>query len=208
MSLGPASRLLGVDPDTLRRWSDEGRVATWTTPGGHRRFERQALERMATGRRTGSVVRPLATLGASPERLRRAYRRHYAVVASPASPAGPRDDGERETFRRDGRRLVDALVAYLDARDDEVERDRTEALSVAIVVDHATRLATGGSSLTESVALFVAARRPFLAEIASLGRRRAFDPAHLAGLYEDASALLDRLLLRFIDAHQSAGREA
>lgn len=206
MSLGPASRLLGVDPDTLRRWADDGRVATWTTPGGHRRFERQALERMASRGRSGSVVRPLATLGASPERLRRAYRRHYAVAA-PASPAGPRDDGERETYRRAGQRLVDALVAYLDARDDEVERDRAEALADAIVVDHASRLATAGSSLTESVALFVGARRPFLAEIAGLGRRRAFDPAHLAALYEEASGVLDRLLLRFIDAHQRAGQE-
>src|SRR5919205_664022 len=49
MSLGPASRLLGVDPDTLRRWADEGRVRAWTTPGGHRRFDPAALERAPGG---------------------------------------------------------------------------------------------------------------------------------------------------------------
>jgi excisionase family DNA binding protein len=43
LSVGPASRLLGVDPDTLRRWADDGRVEAYTTPGGHRRFERQSL---------------------------------------------------------------------------------------------------------------------------------------------------------------------
>jgi excisionase family DNA binding protein len=208
MSLGPASRLLGVDPDTLRRWADDGRVATWTTPGGHRRFERRALERLATERRTGSSVRPLATLGASPARLRRAYRRHYAIAAGPPSSAEPRDDRERDAYRRDGRSLVDALVAYLDARDDDAERDRTEALANAVVVDQGARLAAYGTSLTESVALFVGARRPFLAEIAGLGRRRSLDPVHLAALYEDASVLLDRLLLRFIDAHQRPGRGA
>ena len=206
MSLGPASRLLGVDPDTLRRWADDGRVSTWTTPGGHRRFERRALERMASERPTDATVRPLATLGASPARLRRVYRRHYASAAAPPSTAEPRDDRERDAYRRDGRSLVDALIAYLDARADDAERARTEALANAIVDDHGARLARYGTSLTESVALFVGARRPFLAEIAGLGRRRSLDPVHLAALYEDASVLLDRLLLRFIDAHQRAGQ--
>ena len=53
IALGEASRLLGVDPDTLRRWADEGRVPAFTTPGGHRRFERRALERLVANRRTG-----------------------------------------------------------------------------------------------------------------------------------------------------------
>ena len=51
---------------------------------------------------------------------------------------------------------------------------------------------------------FVAARQPFLAELAGLGRRRSLDPGRLADLYDDASALLDRLLLRFIETCQRA----
>ena len=58
LPLGQASRLLGVDPDTLRRWADEGRVPAFTTLGGHRRFERRALERLVATRRTGAVGRP------------------------------------------------------------------------------------------------------------------------------------------------------
>ena len=31
LSMGPASRFVGVDPDTLRRWADDGRVRTYST---------------------------------------------------------------------------------------------------------------------------------------------------------------------------------
>jgi excisionase family DNA binding protein len=204
LSLGPASRLVGVDPDTLRRWADEGRIEVYVTPGGHRRFDRSAIEALVTTRRAGS--RPLASLGASPERLARAYRRSYATDT--AAHQVPADDlAERERYRRDGRRLVEALVAHLDADvADDAERSRSEAEATALVDDLARRLASSGTSLTEAVGLFVAARRPFLDELTGLGRRRALDAARLAALYDDASGLLDRLLLRLISTFQAAVR--
>ena len=214
LSLGPASRLLGIDPDTLRRWADEGRVEAWATPGGHRRFDRRALERLATDRRRGTG-RPLASLGASPERLNRVYRRHYAAdAAATEAVMGPRahsaqDDVDREAYRQDGRRLIAALIDFLDARAaDALTRDRLEGEARAIVDDQAARLAAAGSSLTEAVSRFVAARQPFLAELAGLGRSRSLDPTRLAALYGDASAILDRLLLHFIDTHQGSDSSA
>jgi len=202
LSLGPAARLVGVDPDTLRRWADDGRVEAWTTPGGHRRFARRALERMATTR--AAARRPLRSLGATPERLSRAYRRSYGASDRAAATPPALDDTERDAYRRDGRLLVEALVAHLDADPaDNAARVRTEARAALLVDDLAERLAAGGTSLTDSVGRFVAARRPFLAELAAIGRRRALDPARLATLYEDASGLLDRLLLRLIATHQA-----
>lgn len=208
LSLGPASRLLGIDPDTLRRWADQGRVAAWTTPGGHRRFDRSALERLVSSRER-PVGRALASLGASPERLTRVYRRHYATEPRPTVPGSRStpDDAAREAYRQDGRRLIAVLVEFLDADPrDESRRGRLERDARSIVDDQARRLAGGQASLTEAVSGFVAARQPFLAELAGLGRRRSLDPARLAELYGDASALLDRLLLRFIDAHQGVER--
>ena len=194
--------MLGVDPDTLRRWAAEGRVEVYITPGGHRRFGRRTIERLAANRL--AKVRPLASLGAGPERLTRAYRRSYA---SDVHGFGAQAEGgvELERYRQDGRRLVDALVAHLDADTaDDVGRAAAEARATALVDDLARRMAATGTSLTEAVGLFVAARRPFLAELAGLGRRRALDAARLAGLYEDASGLLDRLLLRLIATHTEA----
>jgi excisionase family DNA binding protein len=201
LSLGPAARLLGVDPDTLRRWSDTGRIAAWTTPGGHRRFDRRAIEAVRAAR--GPRPMHLASLGATPERLSRAYRRSYGPRGRSSGQPGDVPAGDREAYREDGRRLVEALVAHLEAdRADAVARAATEAAAAALVDDVARRLASGGTSLTEAVGRFVVARGPFLTEIAAIGRRRALDPSRLATLYEDASALLDRLLLRLVSTYQ------
>lgn len=202
LSLGPASRLVGVDPDTLRRWADDGLVEAYVTPGGHRRFDQRAIETLVAGRRSGH--RPLASMGASPERLARAYQRTYA--ADTAAHRVPVDDlAARELYRRDGRLLVEALVAHLDAEATDADaRAQAEADATALVDDLAHRLADAGMSLTEAVGLFVAARRPFLDELTGLGRRRALDAARLAALYESASGLLDRLLLRLIATFQAA----
>jgi excisionase family DNA binding protein len=204
LSLGPASRLLGVDPDTLRRWADEGRIDAFVTPGRHRRFDRRTIERLATSRRAGA--RPLASLGAGSERLTRAYRRSYAT-GEPGHGVDAADATQLEHYRQDGRRLVDALVAHLDADPSDVaRREAAVAEANAVVDDLARRMSAAGTSLTEAVALFVAARRPFMGELAGLGRRRALDAARLGSLYEGASELLDRLLLRLIETYQEGGR--
>ena len=42
-----AARLLRVSPKTITRWAREGKVPSVTTLGGHRRFPRQVIERLA-----------------------------------------------------------------------------------------------------------------------------------------------------------------
>lgn len=72
LALGEASRLLGVDPDTLRRWADAGKVEVFTTPGGHRRFPRAAIEAMLPRPR---ARRTLTGLGEPPDRVASELRR-------------------------------------------------------------------------------------------------------------------------------------
>jgi excisionase family DNA binding protein len=202
MSLGPASRLLGVDPDTLRRWADDGRVESFVTPGGHRRFDRRELERVLAARRPGASSPPLASLGVTPDRMSQVYRRSYVDRPGPAAAARTAvPTEERDAYRADGRELVTMLVAYLDATSDEA-RTAAEGAAAGVAAELGRRLAAAGLSLTESVALFVAARRPFLEELGAMARRRALDSGRTSSLFEAASALLDRLLVRFIAAHQ------
>ena len=44
LTLGQAARYLGVAQSTIRKWSDEGRVPAFYTPGGHRRYRRSDLD--------------------------------------------------------------------------------------------------------------------------------------------------------------------
>lgn len=203
LSLGPASSLLGVDPDTLRRWADAGRVRSFATPGGHRRFSRADLDRIQAARRSGR--RSLAALGATPERFTRAYARSYRDGAA-APSVGTVDERAREAFRIDGRRLVETLLAYLDAPD-AARKEPLEAQAVEAVELTARRLAAAGADPVIATGAFVAARGPFLAALESLGRRRSLDAPALMGLYAEAAALLDRLLLRFIAAFHNPEAE-
>ena len=202
LSLGPASRLLGVDPDTLRRWADEGRIEAFTTSGGHRRFARSAVERILEARRHDATVR-LANLGATRDRLSRAYRRGYSSSSDVGDVREAIPEADRDAFREGGRSLVAALLAHLDAPDDAA-RDRAEALATAATEDLGRRLADAGIALGDAVSLFVAARRPFLTELGVIARRRSLDPDRLATIYESSSTLLDRLLLRLVASHQGA----
>jgi len=38
MGISEAARVLGISSDTLREWSNQGRLTTYRTQGGHRRF--------------------------------------------------------------------------------------------------------------------------------------------------------------------------
>jgi excisionase family DNA binding protein len=61
LTLGQAAKFLGVAQSTIRKWSDQGRVPAFYTPGGHRRYRRRDLEQFLErsgpgGREAGPVV--------------------------------------------------------------------------------------------------------------------------------------------------------
>lgn len=188
--------MLGVSTDTLRRWADAGRVRSFTTPGGHRRFARPELERVLSVRRSGR--QSLAALGATPERFAKAYGREYRASAT-AGAARRDDDAARAAFRTDGRRLVETLLAFLDAQH-AGDKASLEADANGIVDQTARRLQAAGMTTADATTAFVAARAPFLLALESLGRRRALDAPAVMRLYAEAATLLDRLLLRFVAA--------
>ncbi len=43
LTLSAASNLLGIHPATLRQWADAGKIPSYRTPGGHRRFRAEDI---------------------------------------------------------------------------------------------------------------------------------------------------------------------
>src|SRR6266536_445857 len=76
LTLGQAARFLGVAQSTIRKWSDQGRVPAFYTPGGHRRYRRADLERFLERSGPGGASRggPLILLVDDDESVRELVR--------------------------------------------------------------------------------------------------------------------------------------
>ena len=212
LGLGAASRLLGVSPETLRRWSDAGSVHTFTTPGGHRRYRRSSLERLApadtahrsSAPRTSSPARLSSPVRSSvtPARLARAYRAEARSAGHAAPWLMALDEGQRDWFRQHGRLLAQELLAHLDnaaagSSDEHLEAAAMEAAAYG-------RMASSlGISLSQAVEGFLQFRRPFLHELVLAARRRDLDLAATTGLLETAERAMDQLLVATMSAHEA-----
>src|SRR5450756_2596768 len=112
VGLGEASRLLGIAPGTLRRWADDGRIPVFNTPGGHRRFARSTLSALLPAARTHRPA--LARLGASPDRMARAYRSRGATSSAGRPWIVGLPEAVRDAFR---------TVSYTHLRAHETRHD-------------------------------------------------------------------------------------
>jgi excisionase family DNA binding protein len=197
VALGEASRLLGVAPQTLRRWSDDGRIGTFTTPGGHRRYRRSNLERMTA--EAPPVHLSLPGAGLTSGRLVRAYRQQ-ARQRDPGEPwATELDDDQRDVFRAHGRRLAMALVAHLDATDPAVADQRLSE-ATAEAAGYGRLLAGLGVSLSGAVEGFLRFRQPFLLELSRVAVQREFDTSTTTAHIAAAERAMDRLLIAVMAA--------
>jgi len=201
LSLGEASRLLGITPGTLRRWADQGDVAAFVTPGGHRRFPRSAIESLVPRARTRRPV--LTGLSASASRVTRAYLR----TQHPGHPAGDPGiaaltEAERADMKDRGRRL---LVLLLDHLNEEPRRSSLKLVEAEDeAVQYGRRAAALGASLAATLEAFVRFRGAFIAELAAIARRRRLDTREATALLVEGESAVDRLLVALTNGYAAA----
>src|SRR5262245_19267946 len=109
ISLQQASDLLGVAVSTLRRWGDSGHVPMKRTLGGHRRFQRAAIERLASGQTADTSLAHAAAPQPgwsfdTRDLARQEWHTHFTT--------GPLTDRMRGL----GQRLLGLLIQYINRR--------------------------------------------------------------------------------------------
>jgi excisionase family DNA binding protein len=201
VSLSEASRLLGVSPATVRRWSDAGRLRAFTTPGGHRRFSRAALQRLLPADRSRRPT--IAGGGLTPSRISRSYRRASREMSTELPWVLTLTDRQRTLFRDRGQILARNLLQHLDAADpDDAAGHLTSAAASAS--EYGSMAAGLGLSLSQTVEGFLRFRAPFHQELAAASRRRGFDPAETTDLLVAAERAMDELLVATMTGHTAA----
>ncbi len=198
LGIHEASALVGVSEATLRRWAEAGDVEAFVTPGGHRRFMRQAILDLLP--HPGRPHRTLSQLGGTPERVVRQYRRE---LTSGTRWLPDLDDAAREAFRAPGRQILTGVLGYLDAPDEATGAAALESAREA-AASYGRLAVSVGLGITTTTDAFLRFRSPFLEELATIARRRRLEASEAISLVIAAAGVFDRLLPALLDAHLAA----
>ena len=201
LTLGEASHHLGVDPDTLRRWSDNGKIDVFRTPGGHRRFLRAALDTLLPRPRQ-TKRQSLSALGEAPDRIAAEFQKRVRVDLADQSWHGRFDEDSLRWFRERGMRMSDLLLGALDTTRREGRGSLLTQVE-ALGREYGSEAMKRGLSASEATQVFLFFRARFMAEIANVARRRALEPGQAALLFAEADRGLDRVLVALIAGHQN-----
>ena len=95
LTLGQAAKYLGVAQSTIRKWSDQGRVPAFYTPGGHRRYRRPDLDNFLNRSGPGGSAQhgPLVLIVDDDERVREYVRVNLEMEGYAVREAGSADEG-------------------------------------------------------------------------------------------------------------------
>src|SRR5438128_7310563 len=199
LPIGAAARLVGVGPDTLRRWADGGKVQSYQTAGGHRRFLRSSLEAMtSTPRRTRYATGQLADASTTiiGDVHRRMQRTGYAGMPwqSRLSPE------QREDFRRWGQRTFNLVIEYVAAgKRSERELLLEEAEKMGAL--YGREASAAGMTLAEAIEAFLFYRSPVLESILAHLRRRVAEVAQVTAAVREANAAIDQVLTALVNSY-------
>ena len=95
LTLGQAAKYLGVAQSTIRKWSDQGRVPAFYTPGGHRRYRRRDLDAFLdhSGPGGGRAAGPVVLIVDDDARMREYMRANLELEGYTVREAGSGEEG-------------------------------------------------------------------------------------------------------------------
>lgn len=196
LTMGQARKILGVSEATLRRWTDEGKIKAFITPGGHRRYlESEVRNFMGAKRRVHGMDDLVAKMESVPLHEIHIARSHFAQAAW---YIGLSEDSKAR-LRELGSSLYNLAVDYISRK-----KKHKEAVAEAQEIGRrfGEHLARIGVSLPDSVEAFLMHRTPLINAVNELVKGRE----SLQGRAADAIPMLvqitDEVLLSLIQSQQ------
>jgi excisionase family DNA binding protein len=197
LTLREASALLGVHPATVRQWSDEGKLDTFRTPGGHRRFARTDIERLLH-------VQPVRGHGLTTYLVNEAVertRRSLPEALAQAPWAQHLDEEQRGRWRAAGRGLL-ALVAGLAARAELSDTQHEAALEFGR--DYGQMMAAADHTLPDAVLAFLFFRDFLLETVLQLPETTGLDRDQTVIIVKRVNTLLNSVLCEMMQTFEAS----
>lgn len=210
LSIDEASQMLGVGQAALRRWSDEGKVPVYRTPGGHRRYRETDLRAALRG--GGSSGGNRASSQQQPPRRKMShqvltglsfsgYQSDYLSEVQSRSWYRAYSPMQREELRLSGRRMVDLAVRSISGRGDH-EQIIEEARAIGRrygAISAAARLST-----PDTVEAFVFFRSPVMQAVEQFIEAENLPAKRVVRIFAELVHFMDQVLIATIAAHADA----
>ncbi len=196
LSLGEASKALGVNQATLRLWSDRGQVRSFRTPGRHRRFSAEDI--FAIMRQEEHIIGPGAFRDIHEKAVEGVRRRIRPSKAGPHLSELDLDDEDRKQMRLMGRRMVELVVEYLNS-----QRNRPRALMEAksLGESYGAQAARKGLSLVAFIDTYLFFRHSLEDVVQHLGKGQLYSDSET--LWPRVNSLMDQVFLAAVAAYEN-----
>lgn len=147
VSLRHAAEILGVHPATVRNWADKGELPSRRTPGGHRRFRKSDLFKMAEAQQGNDQTQTHEVQLILQNALGQARMQVGRDNLEAARWYSAMSDDTRQAMRTQGRRLLEEIRSYLAADED----DANLAAAIKFGKEYAHQLHNDGLTLPEAI---------------------------------------------------------
>lgn len=196
ISIGKASRMLGVSEATLRQWTDEGKIRAFITPGGHRRYNKAELRSFAgKGQRLHGVKDLVTKIEDTPPLHRELAQTHFSTT----SWYNRLDAESQRHLAESGRELLHLVIRYIT---EPLKQKEVEELARGIGSDFGQQVARLGLSLTEAIETFMLHRNPVLNAATDLVKRRETLNERAVQAIPMVTHIMDETLISLVAAYQ------
>lgn len=202
LSIDAACKMIGVDQSTMRRWSDNGKIPVFRTPGGHRRYAEDDLRAFLRGEsRTRQRVSRQELTSMSME----GYARDYVDEAAERPWYQAYDRDTLDAMRGLGRRMVELSIRYLSGRGN---KETLLAESRVIGRQYGQHSAAAGLSTSQALEAFLFFRKPVFNAVNHYIEREHLNHDRSSTIMDELVTYMDEVLLTTIKAHEeSRGRQ-